>query len=359
MDKAVIAKRIRTIRREISRRGLDCLILTKPVNVTHATGFMGEDSWGLVTKTRVYLVTDSRYTEQACGECPSCRIVERKKSLADAVARIVEKAKSIGSVGVEKHISLADFDVLKKCVKPRPKPVADIPELARGVKDDHEIKAIRKSGSIASLSLRQTLGQIRPGISESELAGRLDLQMRKLGATTGFDTIVAFGANASRPHHQPGKRKLRKNDTVLIDFGASYDGYCSDITRCFIVGRPTKLFQEVFDAVELAQAAAISKVRAGARLFDVDAAPRRVIEKAGFEVYGHGTGHGFGLEIHEAPFLKPEAKGVLKAGQIITIEPGIYMPGRLGVRIEDDVLVTKTGCEVLTRRCSHSPILPG
>jgi len=319
---------------------------------------MGEDSWALLTKNSVCLLTDSRYTEQAAAECPSCRIVERKKSLADAAARIVAKAKSIVRIGVEKHTSLADFDAIKKCVKPRPQPVADIAEMVRGIKDSHEIKAIRKSASIAEFALRQTIPYIRPGIVEGELAGLLDLQMRKLGATTSFDTIVGFGANASRPHHQPGKRKLRMNDTVLIDFGARYGGYCSDITRCFVVGKPTKLFQKVFDTVELAQAAAIAKVRAGARLFDVDAAPRRVIREAGLCVYGHGTGHGFGLEIHESPFLKPEAKGSLKAGQVITIEPGIYMPGKIGVRVEDDILVTETGCEVLTRSCSHSPILP-
>ncbi|UCE50456.1 MAG: M24 family metallopeptidase, partial [Phycisphaerales bacterium] len=170
--------------------------------------------------------------------------------------------------------------------------------------------------------------------------------------------IVAFGSNASRPHHQPGARKLRTKDTVLIDFGARHKSYCSDITRCFAMGEPTVLYRKVFDVVEQAQAAAIKKIRAGAKLTEIDAAARQIIAEAELPVYGHGTGHGLGLEIHESPFLKADAKGKLEAGQIITIEPGIYIPGRLGVRIEDDALVTETGHKILTRSCPHWPLLP-
>jgi Xaa-Pro aminopeptidase len=168
------------------------------------------------------------------------------------------------------------------------------------------------------------------------------------------------------PHHQPSKRKLKQKDTVLIDFGAKYKGYCSDITRCFVIGRPTHFYQKVYDVVEQAQAAAIKMVKAGVKITAVDSAARDVIDKNDLPVYGHGTGHGLGLEIHESPFLKPESKGKprtamvqgkLKAGQVITIEPGLYIPGKLGVRIEDDVLVTETGCRILTRNCPHSPFL--
>ncbi|MEA3225685.1 MAG: M24 family metallopeptidase, partial [Planctomycetota bacterium] len=194
--------------------------------------------------------------------------------------------------------------------------------------------------------------------SESELAGMLDFQIRKLGARNSFETIVAFGPNASRPHHQPGMQKLKKRDTVLIDFGAKYRGYCSDITRCFTVGEPTALFKKVFDVVEQAQTAAIKKIRAGAKFTEIDATARQTIAKADLPVYGHGTGHGFGLEIHEPPFLKADGKGKFQAGQVITIEPGIYIPGKLGIRIEDDILVTETAHKILTRSCPHSPFLP-
>jgi Xaa-Pro aminopeptidase len=195
---------------------------------------------------------------------------------------------------------------------------------------------------------------MKTGVTESELAGRLDFEIRKLGATNSFDTIVAFGPNASRPHHQPSERKLKKRDTVLIDVGARYKGYCSDITRSLAVGKPSRLFERAYDAVQQAQTAAIKMIKAGAKIQQIDAAAREAISKYDLPVYGHGTGHGFGLEIHESPFLKADGKGKLKAGEVITIEPGVYIPGKLGVRIEDDVLVTNTGYKILTHSCPQT-----
>ncbi len=318
---------------------------------------MGEDSWAAITKGNVYLLTDSRYIEQAQGECPNCTIMERSNSMSELAAKLVKKLKSVRTVTVEKTTSLADFEELKKHVKARFRSVADVIETVRSSKDNTEIKAIEASASIAARALKQTLRHIKPGVTESELAGMLDFQIRKLGATNSFPTIVAFGPNASRPHHQPSRRKLKQKDTVLIDFGAKYKGYCSDITRCFVVGKPTAFYKKVYDVVEQAQAAAIKMIRAGVKMKSVDAAAREVIDKSDLPVYGHGTGHGLGLEIHESPFLKVESKGKLKAGQVITIEPGVYIPGKLGVRIEDDVLVTETGCRILTRKCPHSLLL--
>jgi len=356
MNKDVIKKRIKAIRRELNKKKIKCLIVTKPANVTYTTGFMGEDSWAAITKGNVYLLTDSRYTEQAQSECPYCTIIERSKSMSELVAELVKKLKSERTVTVEKSTSLADFEALKKHVKARFRSVANVIETVRSNKDNTEIKTVEAAASIAARALKQTLPHIKPGITESELAGMLDFQIRKLGATNSFPTIVAFGPNASRPHHQPSGRKLKQKDTVLIDFGAKYKGYCSDITRCFAIGGPTTFYKKVYDVVEHAQASAIKMIKAGVEINRVDAAAREVIDKNDLPVYGHGTGHGLGLEIHESPFLKLKSKGTLKAGQVITIEPGIYIPGKLGVRIEDDVLVTKTGSRILTRKCPHSPI---
>ncbi len=358
MNKDIIAKRIKKIRRELRIKRIECLLLTKPANVTYTTGFMGADSWAMITKNQVYLLTDSRYTEQAQKECLGCKIFERIGPMAEAVTKLVKKLKGIKIITVEKTTSLADFSRLKKAVKVRFKTAAGIIESVRSDKDSYETATIKKAAAISTQALKQTLQYIKPGVTESELAGMLDFQFRKLGARNGFETIVAFGPNASRPHHQPGTKKLKKNDAVLIDFGAMYKGYCSDITRCFVVGGPTKFYMKVFEVVERAQAAAIKLLRDGADMIKVDSAAREVIEQSGLPVYGHGSGHGFGLEIHENPFLKPDGKGKLKAGQIITIEPGIYIPGKLGVRIEDDCLITKTGCEIITRKCPHSPLLP-
>ena len=357
MNKEIIKKRIRAIRRELSKRDINCLIVTKPANVTYTTGFLGDDSWTVITGNKVYFLTDSRYTEQAHVECQGCTIIERTGLMANTVGKLIKKLKSVQSITVEESTYLADFKALRRQVKARIKSVANVVETVRSPKDNAEIKTIETAAAIAAQALKQTRRYIKPGITESELAGMLDFQIRKLGATNSFETIVAFGPNASRPHHQPSKRKLKRKDTVLIDFGAKYKSYCSDITRCFVVGGATTFYKKVYDVVGQAQAAAIKIIKAGADMIDVDSAARTVIKNNDLPVYGHGTGHGVGLEIHESPFLKVKGKGNLKAGQIITIEPGIYIPGKLGVRIEDDVLVTKDGCKILTRNCPNSPFL--
>ena len=358
MDRDVLRKRIVAIRRQLNKRNINCLLLTKPTNVTYATGFLGDDSWAVIAKGRVYLLTDSRYTEQAQGECPHCTIIQRTAPLPQALARLVKKLKSIRTVTVEKSASIEDFEQIKKAVKSRLKSVAGIIETFRSTKDNSEVAAIKTAAEIAAKALKHTLPHIKPGITENQLAGMLDFQIRKLGATSSFETIVAFGPNASRPHHRPTTKKLKNKDTVLIDFGAKYKGYSSDITRCFALGRANAFYKKVYDVVERAQAAAIKMIKAGVNMVQIDAAAREVICKTDLPVYGHGTGHGFGLEIHELPFLKPESEGNLMAGQIITIEPGVYIPGKVGVRIEDDILVTDTGCQILTHNCPHLPSLP-
>ena len=360
MNTTSITRRIKGIRAELSSRRIDALVLTKPANVTYLTGFSGEDSWAVVTTRAVYLLTDSRYTEQAQKECPLARIVERKDPIAQAGGKLVRKLKFAETVAVEKSISLDQYDTLKKNMDVPLKAVDGLVEDLRSVKDAEETAAIRAAAAIAATAFQRAVRHIRPGITESELAGILDLEMRRQGAKVGFETIVAFGPNASRPHHQPSPRKLNSRDTILIDFGARYNGYCCDITRSFAFGKPTAPYCRAYEVVEEAQAAAIRVAKAGVKLVDVDAAARNAIRESGLPVYGHGTGHGFGLEIHEIPFLKEGAKGELKAGQIITIEPGIYLPGRLGVRIEDDILITENGCELLTRACPRqSPLQTG
>jgi Xaa-Pro aminopeptidase len=358
MNKTVIKERIKVIRRNLKSRKINCLLLTKPANVTYTTGFLGDDSWALITKGEVYFLTDSRYTEQAASQCHNCRVIERRGTMVEAVAELLKKLKSVQTLTVEKSTSLAVFEALKKHVKVRLRVVANIIESARSIKDDSEVAAIGAAARIAAQALRQTFAYVKPGITENELAGRLDFQIRKATAINSFETIVAFGPNASRPHHQPTSRKLKKNDTVLIDFGVRFKGYCCDITRCFVVGRPTRFYKKAYDAVLEAQTAALKMIKAGAAAKKVDAAAREVIGKYDLPVYGHGTGHGLGIEIHENPFLSAKAKGKLKAGEIITIEPGVYVPGKLGIRIEDDVLVTETGSKILTRNCPHQPLSP-
>ena len=351
---SMVKRRVGTIRARLRKRHLDGLIFTKPANVTYLTGFSGEDSWAIITGRTVYLLTDSRYTEQARSECVGTTIVERKELIAPAAGRLLRRLRSVETIAIENCVPVAMYRAVKKGAGKRLGTVGDILEGQRTVKDDGETTAVKVAATIAATAFERAVRHVRPGITESELAGILDLEIRRQGAKNSFETIVAFGANGSRPHHQPTQRKLGRRDTILIDFGARYKGYCSDITRSFAFGKPTTAYRRAYEVVERAQAKTIAAAKAGVALTEVDAVARNVIHESGLPVYGHGTGHGIGLEIHEKPFLKEDAKGKLQAGQIITVEPGIYIPGKLGIRIEDDILITATGCEILTTQCPHT-----
>jgi len=351
MKKEIFKNRTRQIRGRMSENKIEALLIIKPANVTYATGFGGHDSWALVTQANTYLITDSRYSEQAYTESPNCRIVQRTGSLPAEIAKVLKKLKSIKTIAVENTVPVTTFKALKKSITGNVKTSLSIIEDIRTCKDDSEIAAIKKAGLIAAQALAAAMGQIESQMTESHLAGLIDLEIRKLGSKNSFETIVAFGPNASKPHHQPTTRKLKKNDTILIDFGAIYKGYCSDITRCFTIGSPSAFYQKVYNAVKRAQAAAIKTIKPGIEIDKVDAAARKVIAEAGLTTYGHGTGHGLGLEVHELPVVSGKTKGKLLPGQVITIEPGVYIPNKLGVRIEDDILVTKTGHQILTQNC--------
>lgn len=353
MDSQTLRSRLKGIRNSIVRLKADCLVVTKPANVTYVTGFMGDDSWAIVLPRGIMLVTDSRYNEQAKAECSKCRIVVRKDAMVEAIAGLLRNRRGIKTAAVEKSTSIAEFEGLKKHLPCRVKAIGQVVESARRTKDPGEIAAIRAAAKIAGRAFEQTLRQVRAGLSENELAGILNFEIRKLGGRNSFETIVAFGANASRPHHQPTDRKLRKDDTVLVDFGVRHNGYCCDITRCFAVGRASGLYRKAHKAVEEARSAAMVVVRAGVEIKQVDKAAKTVIRKYGLPVYGHGTGHGLGLEVHELPAVSNRAEGTLQAGDVITIEPAVYIPARLGLRIEDDILVTGSGYALLTEKCPH------
>ncbi len=353
---SIIKARQSEIKAWMAVEGVDSLLLTSPENVTYATLFSGDDSWVLVGRKKIWLLTDSRYTEQAAGECVSCEIIERKGAICDALAKIIAKNKTIKSIGVERGISLLNFNTLESKLSVGVKAVSNIAGNLRQCKDAFEISCIKKAAMIAKSVLAAAMEQLSALMTESELAGIIEFEMRKNFVTAAFDTIIAFGANASRPHHRPSSKKLKTNDTILIDYGVKYKGYCCDITRCFGVGRVSDAYRKAYTAVLEAQAAAIEAVKPGDPISQADMAARKVIKTAGLPDYGHGTGHGFGLNIHEAPTVYRANDEKFQPGQVVTIEPGVYIPGKLGIRIEDDVLVTETGCKVLTRS-ENSPNL--
>lgn len=349
MTEQLIKTRLSAIRVLLRKYKTDAFLLTSEANVTYITGFCGGDSWSLLTMNNSYLLTDSRYSEQAQSQCPKAKIIVRTDSMSKALGKLLKTCKSVRTITVEASVSIAEFKALKKAVVVKVKTASNIIERFRCIKDAYEIKNITFAAKQAAKALKQTMNFIKPGITETKLAGLLDLEIRKAGSVNSFETIAAFGANASMPHHQGGNKKLKTNDSVLIDFGTKHNGYCCDITRCFIIGKSTRLYTKALEVVKCAQLAAIRMVKPGVKPSDVDAAAKKVITGAGLPVYGHGTGHGLGLEVHETPVVSEKAKGELKAGMVLTIEPGIYIPGKLGIRIEDDVLVTDTGCRVLTK----------
>ena len=351
MDKHTYKTRLKVVRAGIARLKADCLIATEPANVTYLTGFTGDDSWVVILSRTVVLVTDSRYTEQAAAQCRFCRIVEHKEAMAEAIAELLRNRRGIKTAAVEKSTSLAVFESLRKHLPCRLKGAEGIIESARRKKDPIEVSAIRAAAKIAARAFERVLRQVKPGLTENELAGIVDFEIRKAGGNNSFETIVAFGPNTSKPHHQPTSRKLRKNDTVLIDFGSRLNGYCCDLTRCFPVGTAGGLYTRVYAVVKQAQAAALKMVKVGVEIISIDAAAKEIIKKADLPVYGHGTGHGLGLEVHELPVVSNRAKGILRVGDVITIEPAVYIPGRLGVRIEDNILVTNDGGVILTATC--------
>ncbi|MBC8481407.1 MAG: aminopeptidase P family protein [Planctomycetes bacterium] len=348
MNSDTIKLRTKNIKLSLKQKNIDSLILTRESNITYLTGFTGQDSWAIITPRTAYLITDSRYTQLAQKQCPYTKIIIRNQSLPIAAANILKRLKTANKIAVENNIELAAYQAIKKAAKINLKSSANIVESLRTIKDTHEINSIKKAAQIAAEALEKTLACIQPSITEFGLAALLDYNIRQLNARNSFDTIVAFGPNAACPHHQPTNRKLKTNDTILIDFGAKYNGYCSDITRCFTVGKPSSRFKKVYGTVLKAQKAAISAVKQGISVKTVDSAAREVIENSGLPLYSHGTGHGIGLDIHEVPLLSSRSNQILQPGMVITIEPAVYIPQKLGIRIEDDILVTEKGPKVLT-----------
>jgi Xaa-Pro aminopeptidase len=347
-DTSILKDRIRNVRAKLQSAKADAFVVTICSNVSYLTGFTGDDSWLLLTGKQVFLVTDSRYTLQAKNQCPACRIYQRKGSMIDAVADIVKKLPKIKTAAVEDKIELAIFKFLRKKLTSRIKPVKNLVESVRQIKDPSEIVAIKKAIDISQKSLVKVLPKIHIGISESTLAAMLDFEMKKAGANPAFETIVAFGSNSAMAHHRPSARKLKKVDTILFDFGARLNGYCADLTRCFATGRVTDFYAKVYKTVLDAQTAAINILKAGIKAKAADAAAKEIIKAAELPPYGHGLGHGVGLDVHEQPAVSVISKASLQKGNVITVEPAIYLDGKFGIRIEDDVLITENGCEILT-----------
>lgn len=344
--------RLKKIRQGLKKSGADGVLLTDLVNIRYLTGFTGSNGYLLLTARGGWFFTDSRYTAQAASEVEGFTILRLTGPWFKEIAAKI-KGLSVGRLGFEgANLSYTLWKKLKDELKGlRLKDISGLVESVRIGKDSEEIKEMREAIRIASLGFQEARLAIRPGVSEGEVARRIESVLRDNGATgPSFDIIVASGARGALPHGIAGEKKIKKGELVIVDMGALYKGYSSDETRTYAVGRASKKAREVYRIVKDAHDLAIEAVRPGVKVSDIDKAARDYIKDAGYgEFFGHGTGHGVGLNIHEAPSVSPAGREILSKGMIFTVEPGIYLEGEFGVRIEDMILVTGDGFEVLTR----------
>lgn len=345
------ASRLDAISSGLAERKLDALLVSGAPNVRYLSGFTGDNGALLVTREKAILFTDPRFEIQASQEV-ECQVRIAKGPLVlDVLAAI--KRLGLKRTGYEPARMTCDvFESLKSRLPLRAslEPVNGWVEQLRMVKSPEELALIRRSVDTNSRAFEQTARRVRAGMKESDLAAELEYRMRRLGAEKpSFDTIVAGGARSALPHAQPTAARLENGQLVVVDMGALQDGYCSDMTRMLFLGAPGAKVKRAYRAVLEAQLAAIDAVRAGALTRTVDGAARRVLKGYGLDrAFVHSTGHGLGLEIHEPPRVGRKDKTRLAAGMAITIEPGVYLEGFGGIRIEDTVVVTENGCDILT-----------
>jgi Xaa-Pro aminopeptidase len=332
--------------------GIDVLLVTDLVNVRYLTGYTGSSGLALVgPRTRAF-ITDFRYVEQAADEVhPSFMRQRATQDLIEAVADALPNGHV--RLGFEDaHTSVREHARIRKLLADRVElvPANGLVERLRAVKEPEEIEFIRAATVLADTAFERLIHDGLIGRTEREVAIALEHDMRMRGADqASFNTIVAAGAHGALPHAQPREVEIKRGDLVVIDWGAELDGYCSDCTRTVAAGEPTEETREIYALVLKAQQAGLAAVRAGAAGRDVDRVARDVIDAGGHGAeFGHGLGHGVGLAVHEGPRLSQRSSDDLVAGNVVTVEPGIYVPGRFGIRIEDLVVATDDGCEVLT-----------
>lgn len=345
--------RIAALREELTSAHIDGLVITSLPNVRYLTGFSGSSALVLITQRDLHFITDFRYDTQVGEEVADlARIRIEQQSLWTGLWSLANSLSGLEVIGFESaHLLHRDFQrLLSDGTRWQWRPQVNLVESLRESKDADEVALIRKAGEMAISALKKTLEEVRPGLTELNVAGILEKALRDEGSEDfPFATIVASGARAALPHARASSRVIERGDLLLVDFGAQYKGYCSDITRTVVVGRATAEQRGIYEIVKHANAVASKSVRAGMKGQDADGLARRYIEERGYgDAFGHSLGHGLGLEVHEAPRLAKTVETPLGEGSVVTIEPGIYRPGWGGVRIEDDVHLAADGPEILT-----------
>ena len=347
----------------LEAHGLDAVLLTCEANRFYASGFhsSGTDGVAIVTRNHNYYFTDSRYTEAAARHIRDAEIREtdREHPYSALINEVIEK-EHITRMGYEdEYMTAADFRRFSEKLHCELVPATELLWTLRAVKDQAELDCMIQAQRIAEKALADILGEIRPGVTEKEIAALLLYKMLHYGAEDkSFDPIVVSGANGSLPHGIPSAKQVQQGEFITMDFGCKYGGYCSDMTRTIALGYVSEKMDKVYHTVLEAQLAGIAATKAGVAGREMDAAARNVINAAGFEgLFGHSYGHSLGLLIHEGPYANTRNDKPMPAGAVVSAEPGIYIPDEFGVRIEDVTVITETGCEILTKSPKNLIIL--
>jgi Xaa-Pro aminopeptidase len=349
-------KRLQKLRMLIAKRGLDAVLISQPKNILYISGFAGSSAWLLISEHSAILATDFRYVEQAKGESQDFEIFQTKRELRDWLPGLVS---DLGwhKLGFEANsISYEGYHKLNEAIKTRPASLklvstTGIVEQLRSIKEPEELGFITKAVELVDVAFEQTKTIIRPGVTEKEASWEIEKFLRKEGSEgIAFEIIVASGPNSALPHAQPTEKIICSGEPVLIDMGARINGYCSDFSRTLFLGETEKSLQEIYNIVLEAQTAAIKRVESGMGGSQADQLARGIVEQAGYgDAFGHGLGHGVGLAVHEFPTLGPNSSDLLADSMVFTIEPGIYLAGQGGVRIEDLVVLENGKAKVLTK----------
>ncbi|MFJ7646541.1 M24 family metallopeptidase [Lysinibacillus sp. NPDC097279] len=351
--------KLQKLRKTLQEKNIDGILITNEYNRRYMTGFTGTAGVAIVSQNDAVFITDFRYTEQAAAQIQDFRIVQHEVTLLEEIATQV-KAMSIKSLGFEKDtVSFGTYELYKNVIQADLIPVSGLIEKIRLIKTEQEINIIKVACEIADHAFTHILDFIKPGKTELEVSNELEFFMRQQGATqSSFDTIVASGLRSALPHGVATNKVIEKGDFVTLDFGALYNGYISDITRTVAVGEPSEKLVEMYNTVLASQLLSLEKVGPGLTGIQADAIARDYLTEKGYgEAFGHSLGHGIGLEVHEGPGLSKRSETVLEPGMAVTIEPGVYVPGVGGVRIEDDILITESGNELLTHSTKELIIL--
>lgn len=352
--------KIERIRQRLHEESIDALLVTNPYNRRYMANFTGTAGVVFITKEEALFITDFRYVEQATEQAVGYTVVEQRRTVVEQVADEVVRL-GVRTLGFEKdHMTYGEFKIFEEYVDAMLVPVSGWVEQLRLIKTEDELAILQRAADIADETFEHICTYIRPGVSELDVANEMERYMRSLGATeSSFDSIVASGVRGALPHGVASDKLIEEGELVTLDFGALYNGYISDITRTVAVGEPSEQMKEVYEIVLAAQKRGVEQIRPGMKASEADQVVRDVIVEKGYgEAFGHSTGHGIGLEVHEMPALSSRNDTVLQCGMTVTVEPGIYLPGIGGVRIEDDIVLTETGNRRLTKSSKELRILP-